>query len=79
LSDTFKKGKIENFPNIFGLKLAPLTYGLLSLIPLILVIISLIQKFTLFKIAVLNPKPIWRSFRKVRRTRCTVCSLRSTC
>ncbi|MBU4313562.1 MAG: hypothetical protein KJ821_02025, partial [Actinobacteria bacterium] len=47
----FKKGRIENFPNSLGLKLAPFTYGLLSLIPLILIIISLVQKFTLFKIA----------------------------
>ena len=49
----FKKGKIEDFPNTFGLKLAPFTYGLLSLIPFILISISLIQKFTLFKIAIL--------------------------
>ena len=49
----FKKGEIEKFPNTLGLKLAPLAYGLLSLIPLILIIVSLIQRFTLFKIAIL--------------------------
>ena len=48
----FKKGNIEEFNTSIGLKLAPLTYGLLSLIPLILVVISMFQGFTISKIIV---------------------------
>ena len=49
----FKEGDTENFGTSIGLKLAPLTYGLLSLIPLIFLIISIVQGFTVFKIVVL--------------------------
>ncbi|TES92873.1 MAG: hypothetical protein E3J87_03730 [Candidatus Cloacimonadota bacterium] len=49
----FKKGNIERFNTNIGIKLAPFTYGLLSLIPLILIIISLIQKFSIYKIIVM--------------------------
>ena len=49
----FKKGNIEKFGDCIGLKLAPLTYGLLSLVPIISVIISLIQNFLVYKIIVL--------------------------
>jgi hypothetical protein len=49
----FKKGDIEKFNTSVGFKLAPITYGLLSLIPLILIIISLVQNFTVSKIIVL--------------------------
>ncbi len=49
----FKKGDVEKFTTGIGLKLAPLTYGLLSLIPLILVVISLFLGFSLFKIIIL--------------------------
>ena len=48
----FKKGDVEKFATGIGLKLAPLTYGLLSLIPLILVVISLFLGFSLFKIII---------------------------
>ena len=49
----FKKGDIESFKTSIGLKLAPLTYGLLSLIPLILVIISIFIQFSINKIIIL--------------------------
>lgn len=49
----FKQGDVEKFNTSSGQKLAPLTYGLLSLIPLILIVISVIQQFTIAKIVVL--------------------------
>jgi len=49
----FKKGSIEQFGTGIGIKLAPLTYGLLSLIPLICLVISIVQGFTVPKIIVL--------------------------
>lgn len=49
----FKKGNIEEFNTSIGQKLAPATYGILTLIPLILIVISIIQKFAVSKIVVL--------------------------
>jgi len=49
----FKKGSIEKFSTGLGIKLAPFTYGLLTLIPVVLIIISVIQKFDTSKIIVL--------------------------
>ena len=49
----FKKGSIENFNASIGLKLAPITYGLLSLIPLVAIVISVVQGFTVAKVVVL--------------------------
>ena len=49
----FSKGDIEKFSTSAGIKLAHLTYGLLTLIPLVLIIISIIREFTAVKAAVL--------------------------
>ena len=49
----FKQGNMENFDTSIGIKLAPLTYGLLTLIPLICIVISMVQGFTVPKIVVL--------------------------
>ncbi|OQX20971.1 MAG: hypothetical protein BWK75_04200 [Candidatus Altiarchaeales archaeon A3] len=49
----FKKGDIEKFSTSIGIKLAPLTYGLLTLVPIVLIIISIIQEFTIPKITVM--------------------------
>lgn len=49
----FKPGTIEKFPTSIGIRLAPITYGLLSLIPLVLVVISIIQAFTVPRLVVL--------------------------
>ncbi len=45
----FKKGDIEKFSTSTGIKLAPLTYGLLTLIPVVLIIISIIREFTMIQ------------------------------
>ena len=49
----FKKGSIDDFSKSIGLKLAPITYGVLMIVPMILVIISIIQLFSWYKIGVL--------------------------
>lgn len=50
----FKKGKIEEFNNSVGLKLAPLIYGLLlMIIPIVLIIISIVLVFNYYKVGVL--------------------------
>lgn len=49
----FKQGSIEKFDTSIGVKLAPLTYGLLTLVPLVLIIISMVQGFTIPKLVVL--------------------------
>lgn len=49
----FKPGKIENFSTCAGIKIAPATYGALTLIPVVLLVISLFQQFTWTKILVL--------------------------
>ena len=48
----FKKGRIEAFPTSIGMKLAPATYGLLIIVPLLLLLVSIIEGFSWFKIIV---------------------------
>ena len=49
----FKEGDMENFGTSIGIKLAPPTYGLLSLIPIICIVISIVLGLTVSKIIVL--------------------------
>ncbi len=49
----FSKADMNRFDTCLGVKLAPVTYGLLLLIPLVFGILGLIRQFTLFKIIVL--------------------------
>ena len=49
----FKKGEVEDFSTSAGIKLAPFTYGLLSIVPIILIIISILQELSIFKIIIL--------------------------
>ena len=48
----FKKGRIESFPTSTGMKLAPATYGLLIIVPLLLLLVSIIESFSWYKIIV---------------------------
>lgn len=77
----FKKGNIEKFSTNIGIKLAPLTYGLLSLIPLILIVISLIQKFALLKIIVLFLLLLVSFYSGAigRKKNCANCKMRLIC
>ena len=49
----FSQGNIERFSTCVGTKVAPLTYGLLTLIPLVLCIVAIVQQVTPAKIVVL--------------------------
>jgi hypothetical protein len=49
----FRKGDVGKFSSSIGIKLAPVTYGLLTLIPLILIVISLVRGFSIFKVVLL--------------------------
>ncbi|HEY42097.1 MAG TPA: hypothetical protein G4O18_09640 [Dehalococcoidia bacterium] len=77
----FKQGNIECFATGIGVKLAPLTYGLLSLIPLVLIIIGLVQEVTAARIVVL----VLLLFMAVysgyisRRNSCVGCKMRLMC
>ena len=48
----FGKGDVDKFSSSIGIKLAPVTYGLLTLIPLILIIISLVRGFSVVRVIV---------------------------
>ncbi|MEA3255674.1 MAG: hypothetical protein U9Q22_07545 [Candidatus Altiarchaeota archaeon] len=77
----FKKGKIEDFKTSTGIKLAPLTYGLMTLIPLILIIISLTQEFTVPKLTVLLLllSISFYSGAVSRRKTCALCRMKLIC
>ena len=49
----FDEGSIEDFHKSTGIKLAPVIYGLLTIIPAVMIIISLILEFTVLKLVVL--------------------------
>jgi hypothetical protein len=49
----FNRGKIEEFNESIGLRLAPIIYGLLTIFPLIVVLAVLLLEFDYYKVAVL--------------------------
>jgi len=77
----FKKGDINKFGTGIGVKLAPVTYGLMSLIPLILVIISMIQGFTVPKLVVLILLLVVSAYSGSigRRKGCANCKMKLIC
>lgn len=77
----FKEGKIEDFNSSIGLKLAPLTYGLLSLIPLVALIISIVWEASLPKIAVLLLLLLVSAYSGAigRKKACAGCKMRTVC
>lgn len=77
----FKKGDIEKFAASLGIKLAPLTYGLLSIIPIILIVISLFQSFLLIKLIVLILLLLvsFYSGALSRKKACADCKMRLVC
>ncbi len=77
----FKEGEIENFPKSSGIKIAPFTYGLLTLIPLVLIVISIIKEFTVPKLVVLFLL-LFISFYSgaiSRKKTCAKCKMRLIC
>ena len=49
----FSRGSIDRFRGSIGIRIAPLFYALLVLVPLIMVIMALVQEYTVPKIVIL--------------------------
>ncbi|HEC88254.1 MAG TPA: hypothetical protein ENI52_02940 [Thermoplasmata archaeon] len=77
----FKKGDIEKFSISPGIKIAPFVYGSLTLIPLILLIISLFKGFSTLKLSVLILILIigFYSGTISRKKSCADCKMRIIC
>lgn len=77
----FKKGDIEDFSTSLGIKLAPITYGLLTIIPLILIIISFFKGFSIFKAVVLILLLLVSFYSGAisRKKTCAKCKMRMIC
>jgi hypothetical protein len=77
----FKKGEIGKFRTTIGVKLAPITYGLLSLIPIIAIVIALILGFTIPKVIVLVVLLAVSYYSGVasRKKGCINCKMRLVC
>ena len=77
----FSPGSIDQFSTCAGIKVAPITYGLLTLIPLILCIVALVQAVTALKVAVLVLLLAIAVYSGVisRKMACTNCKMRLIC
>ena len=77
----FKQGSIEQFSTCAGVKIAPLTYGLLTLIPLVLCIIALVQEFTVPRIIILSLLLIISAYSGSigRKKSCAQCKMKLIC
>lgn len=77
----FKQGNTEDFGTGIGLKLAPITYGLLMLIPIICVVISMVQGFTVSKVIVLVLLLLVSFYSAFisRKKSCTNCKMKLIC
>lgn len=77
----FKKGDIKKFSNSIGIKLAPAVYGLLSLVPLIVGIVSITESFSIIKLVflMLLLAISFYSGAVSRRPVCVKCKMRPIC
>lgn len=77
----FKQGKIEEFNDSVGLRLAPIVYGLLTIFPLIVVLISIIAEIDFYKIAVLVILLFFSVYSGSisRRSACASCKMKTMC
>lgn len=77
----FKKGDTTKFNVGAGQFLAPATYGILIILPLILIIISIIQDFSLIKLLILACLIISAFLSSVtcRKKSCLKCKMRGNC
>ncbi|MCK4532729.1 hypothetical protein KAU39_02995 [bacterium] len=77
----FKEGNIKKFNIGYGQKLAPLTYGLLTVIPLIFLVVSIFQEFVIFKVIILILLLLVSIYSGVinRKKTCVKCRMRLIC
>lgn len=77
----FKQGKIEEFNESIGLRVAPIVYGLLTIFPLIVVVVAIIAEIDYYKIAVLVIL-LFISFYSgslSRKSACASCKMNTMC
>ena len=77
----FRKGDIKDFPKSPGLKLAPATYGMLMIVPLVLLVVSILQGFSWYKILVLILLVLvsFYSGSISRKHSCSQCKMKTIC
>ena len=77
----FKKGDIEKFSTSPGIRIAPLVYGSFTLIPLILLVISMFKGFSLLKLSVIVLLVLigFYSGTISRKKTCAKCKMRLIC
>jgi hypothetical protein len=77
----FKQGDIEKFNEGIGIKLAPVIYGSLTLVPLVLGTIATIQHFSVIKVIVLVALLLvgFYSGTVSRKRTCAQCRMRCYC
>ena len=77
----FKKGEIERFNTSPGQRIAPLTYGLLTVVPVILVVVSIVREFAPLKILVLVLLLLigFYSGTVSRKKTCAKCKMKLSC
>ena len=77
----FRQGSIEKFSTSVGVKLAPVTYGLMTLIPLALIIVALVQEVTAPKVVILVLVLLISAYSGAfsRKKSCATCKMRLIC
>jgi len=77
----FKQGDIEKFNDSIGIKLAPVIYGSLTVVPLVLGTIATIQHFSVLKVIVLVALLLvgFYSGTISRKRTCAQCKMRCCC
>jgi len=77
----FSQGSIDQFSTCVGIKAAPITYGLLTLIPLVFCIVALVQEVTVLKVVVLVLLLAVSVYSGAisRKMACTNCKMRLIC
>lgn len=77
----FKQGRVERFNDSIGIKLAPATYGLLTLAPLVFGTISAVKDFSAIKVVVLVCLLLvgFYSGAISRKATCAQCKMREFC
>lgn len=76
-----KKGEIEQFPKSTGIRIAPFVYGSLTVIPVVLVVISMLKTFTVTNLIVLLLILLigFISGTVTRKNTCSRCKMRFIC
>ena len=77
----FKKGDIDKFSTSIGVKIAPIVYGLISAIPIILLIVAMVSQFSVPRIVVLVLLVGISAYSAVinRKKTCAKCKMRLIC